>query len=176
MSATIKKGSTSTALTRRKKRPTKKQKEVVRNAAKQQKKMLSDSANAALKGFTGNMPEGLTKHFPPIKLPKLQLGNISKKWRAGITHDVYNTTHFLHAWMKALQWPHLVDRSWKCPTKGKNWSGKEIQEPRIKRLHFGKKVSQAGGRRRKTKRKRKVRHRRRRRRQRTRRRQRARRH
>ena len=39
-------------------------------------------------------------------------------------------------WFKALTWPHLVERSWKCPPKGKHWDGKEIIKPKLKRPHF----------------------------------------
>lgn len=191
MARTRKRGTKGKALTL-KKRPTRKQKKAVRNATKQKKKKLTDSAHKALKGLTGKMPKGLLKHIPHVKLPKLKLGAISKKWRDGITHNIHNTTNFLQGWAKALQWPHLVDMSWKCPEKGKSWSGKEIHAPKLNMPHFRRKhsvkkpkdaakaasdtdnIPQVGGRRRKTKRRRRVRHRRRRRR--TRRRQRMRRH
>ena len=129
MSATKKKGPTSTALTLRKKRPTKKQKRAVTKAANKLKTNYTKTADVVA-GHLGLPGTDALKE----NLHSLKLGKISKKWRAGITHDVYNTTHFLHGWLKALKWPHLVNMSWKCPPK------KQHQEE----------IAQAGGRRRKT--------------------------
>jgi len=129
MSTTIKKGSTSTALTRRKKRPTKKQKRAVTRAVNKLKTNYTKTADVVADHLGLPGTNALKENVHSLKL-----GKISKKWRAGVTHDVYNTTHFLRDSMKALQWPHLVDLNWKCPPK-KQSQGK---------------IAQAGGRRRKT--------------------------
>ena len=93
MSATKKKGTTSTALTLRKKRPTKKQKRAVTKAANKLKTNYTKTADVVA-GHLGLPGTDALKE----NLHSLKLGKISKKWRAGITLDVYNTTHFLNGW------------------------------------------------------------------------------
>jgi len=149
MPATKKKGTTSTALTRRKKRPTKKQKRAVRKAVNQLKTNYTKTADVVADHLGLPGTDALKEN-----LHSLKLGDISKKTRQGITHDVYHGTKFL----KSLQWPRLDGLNWKCPPK-KQAEGE---------------IAQGGGRRRKkrkrhTRRKRKRKRRRRRRRKRRRR-------
>jgi len=125
MPATKKKGTTSTALTRRKKRPTKKQKRAVRKAANQLKTNYTKTADVVADHLGLPGTDALKENFHSLKL-----GDISKKTRQGITHDIYHGTKFL----KSLQWPRLVGLNWKCPPK-KQAEGE---------------IAQGGGRRRKT--------------------------
>ena len=81
-----------TTLTRKRKRPTKKQIRGIIKAAKQkakQKKEISKKTSALKEKFHN-----------------VNLGNISKKWHGKMFQK-----------LKIFKWPHLVGFNWKCPPK-----------------------------------------------------------
>ena len=137
-----------TTLTRKRKRPTKKQIRGIIKAAKQkakQKKEISKKTEnlrpprpkflktSALKEkFHRHRPKFLKTSALKEKFHNVNLGNISKKWHGKMSQELKI--------LKSFQWPHLVGFNWKCPPKQSR-----------------EEIAQAGGRRRKTRRRRRAR-------------------
>jgi len=120
-----------TTLTRKRKRPTKKQISGIIKAAKQKAKQKKEISKK-IENLQQRSLKFLKTHPLKEKFHNANLGNISKKWHGKMFQKLKI--------LKSFQWPHLVGFNWKCPPKQSR-----------------EEIAQAGGRRRKTRRRRRAR-------------------